>query len=550
MPTPDEQKQILDDLHTLAMQDVTDLWQDASMLNIDSPAFRGVMTSGVPELLDPYAASAGDLAATWYEDAAPELAYKANPAALAPTEQIAASTAWALQASGEAALMKIAGFSSRTIYDQARNTIVENADREPGAKWARYASADACAFCRMLASRAEVYSSKAAATSVVGRGREMSASDRAARARGESRGGRGRFLAGGSRTRGSRDLGTRYHDHCRCRAISVRPGQTYLPPDHAKDWDEQYAAAVRATSTGGAINLKAVLSKMDELDGGRAASRVPTKTKLLAGAEKATAAAAKVDAAPAALAARTPVAGVDAASVGRARKAQIEDAEFNLEYAIKESGRTREDLIGTANGGLTQFAEGKQVALNLREDAFDGFLADGRYKTQFETGTGTMFDPANRATYEQAWFGMDSPAPIYGYLRDPSGKRSGADAYGRIALVLKDDVRSGVTVSVGDSMGRMDYTVPGKLGSPGPFTGSPAKASGFGSADEWAAELNGRHYERQYVEAQIQREVRSSDVAEVVFRDEPSADLIRRLNEAGLPFSVVKLEKLSKRGGG
>lgn len=250
-PTPEEQKQILDDLHTLAMEDVNNLWQDASMADLSSPEFRGVITSGVPELIDPYAATAGDLATTWYEDAAPESAYRATPAALAPTQQMAASTSWALQASGEAALVKIAGFGSRTIYDQARNTIVENADREPGATWARYASADACAFCRMLASRAEVYASKAAATSVVGRK---------------------------GRPRGNQGLGDRYHDHCRCRAIAVRPGQTYLPPDYAKDWDKQYNAAVRETSDGGAINLRAVLAKMDELEDGGTVARSSTAT--------------------------------------------------------------------------------------------------------------------------------------------------------------------------------------------------------------------------------------------------------------------------------
>lgn len=239
--TPDEQRAILNDLNLLAVQDINQFWRDASMLQLDSTQFRTVITDGVPEIIDPYAASAGDLAATWYEDAAPDLAYRAIPAALAPVEQLAASTSWALYATGEAALTRMAGFTSRTIFDSARRTTVENAEAEPGATWARHASPGACSFCRMLATRADVYASKAAATTVIGRK---------------------------GRTRGTQSLGDRYHDHCRCTAVSVRPGQVYVPPDYAADWEKQYTAAVQATADGGPINVNAVLAKMDELEHG------------------------------------------------------------------------------------------------------------------------------------------------------------------------------------------------------------------------------------------------------------------------------------------
>lgn len=293
MPTPNEKREVLDDLATLAMQEVSDVWRDASLLDLSSPEFRSVITQAVPEIVDPYAATAGDLAAGWYDESAPELEFKASPAELPPPSKLATSTSWALQATGEAALIRMAGFTTKAIFDQERETVVQNAEAEPGATWARHAQPGACSFCRLLASRNEVYASKAAATSVVGRGKAMSESDRRARSRGETRGDRGRFLAGGTRTRGTQALGDRYHDHCRCTATEVRPGMTYIPPSYAQAWEKQYTDAVKATADGGPINLKAVLSKMDELDGGRAVSKtVPSKAALLAEAEKVKAAAA------------------------------------------------------------------------------------------------------------------------------------------------------------------------------------------------------------------------------------------------------------------
>ncbi|OZC52977.1 hypothetical protein CH289_11905 [Rhodococcus sp. RS1C4] len=104
----------------------------------------------------------------WCEDAAPSLSYLATPAELAPIEQLEASTSWSLRANGDAALTRMAGFTSRAIFGSARQTIGENAEKESGATWARHAQAGSCAFCRMLTTRAEVYASKESATTARG----------------------------------------------------------------------------------------------------------------------------------------------------------------------------------------------------------------------------------------------------------------------------------------------------------------------------------------------------------------------------------------------
>lgn len=275
-----ERREVLEDLNRLAVADIVDLWRDASGLDLSSPQFRQVMIDNVPELIVPSMATAADHAATWYEDSAPELSFTASPAALAPAEQLSASTAWALYSSGDAALSLMAGFTERAIFGAARDTITENVSRERGSTWARHASANACGFCRMLATRGAVYASEAAATSVVGRGQAMTPAERRARARGDVRGPRGRVMAGGVRSRGSRPLGERFHDNCRCMAVEVRPGHSYEPPPYVEQWEQDYRAATRETAkTGehGAIDPNAVAAHMDASERARRrAASAPT----------------------------------------------------------------------------------------------------------------------------------------------------------------------------------------------------------------------------------------------------------------------------------
>lgn len=83
--------------------------------------------------------------------------------------------------------------------------------------YARVASGSACAFCAMLASRGAVYLSRDAAGSVVGRD---------------------------GRPRGTRSLGSDYHDGCGC---SVEPvyDRNAAPPPGAERYDELWQEAKR-----------------------------------------------------------------------------------------------------------------------------------------------------------------------------------------------------------------------------------------------------------------------------------------------------------------
>lgn len=264
MLAPNERQQILTELHTIAMADLVRLWRSASDSDLDSLAFRALIEQAYPEIAEQYGAAAADLAADWYTESAPYLDYLPDTADLPPVEQLTSSAQWALGATGTDALDRLAGSLQRAIWNMSRDTILLNVDRERGARWARHASANACAFCRMLASRGAVYSSEAAAGTVTGRGQDMSLAERRARASGETRIS-GRFIAGGVRTRrdDGRKLGSKYHDHCHCVAIEVRPGQDYEPAPYVEQWEQQYIDATKATNVEGeATDLSAVLAHM------------------------------------------------------------------------------------------------------------------------------------------------------------------------------------------------------------------------------------------------------------------------------------------------
>lgn len=132
-------------------------------------------------------------------------------------------------------ISRLAGVSQRYVASAARNTLTHNASQE-GVRWARHAQADACTFCRMLATRGPDYLTRESA-SVVG---------------------------ASGRIRGSRKAGEAYHDDCSCEPVPVRAGDAYEPPDYVSDWIEQYYLAV--DQVGNAWNTNAILAHMRALE--------------------------------------------------------------------------------------------------------------------------------------------------------------------------------------------------------------------------------------------------------------------------------------------
>lgn len=198
-----ERQYLLNQVGRLAQNDLDRLWRQAEQLaDVD---FFAYMVEAFPDVVDPYHQAAGQLAATWFEDSLPASAYVARVAEPLPAVQIATSARWALGGDGAQALSRLGGTLQRAVFNGARDTTVLNA-KATNTRWARYASANACAFCRLLATRGADY-------------------------------------------RGADTAGTKVHDHCSCIPVEDRDN-SYQPPDYVDRWQAEYVAARDAAGSG------------------------------------------------------------------------------------------------------------------------------------------------------------------------------------------------------------------------------------------------------------------------------------------------------------
>ena len=158
-----------------------------------------------PATVDPYIAASSTLSAQWYDQLDPNAAFATEIAPPPAPTLLETSAGWALgQLDPLGALI---GSTERHIFKASRDTVALNAKRE-GVKYARYASANACPWCRVLATREAAYHSA--------------------------------------------DNAVKGHDNCHCIAVPVRRGDSYTPPDYVAAWTKEYQDARDAV--GGKLN--------------------------------------------------------------------------------------------------------------------------------------------------------------------------------------------------------------------------------------------------------------------------------------------------------
>lgn len=306
MPSPADAQalqQVLADSSALTIRDVVALWRKFS----GNSDFRAILEAALPEIVGQYAQAGAVATAQWYDELSPAVTgFHAQPVVNLPADRFTNTIGWALYAPGQSApLDRISGAVHRMVFDASRDTVRANlgaeygdGNAELGTRWARYASATACGFCRMLATRKAVYRSAESATQVVGRSTELTVSDRRMRAAGlattdqllarrdvyernTSRGSKGETKV--KTLRGKTSRGSRYHDNCRCVAVPVRPGTSYEPPDYVAQWEGDYQAA----RDDGASSPGEIAAAMDKAVGGRgsmllAAEGIPSTQPLSA----------------------------------------------------------------------------------------------------------------------------------------------------------------------------------------------------------------------------------------------------------------------------
>lgn len=146
-----------------------------------SPAdIRAALFAATPLIVGDYGDGAAALALDWYEElrdaAKPTKGFTPSPFAVVHEEELASSVAWATQAlydleqqrntiadelvaeATRRSLQLLEPVIQKDVASGFRDTVVNNATRDPAAAgWQRFARADGCKFCLMLAGRGAVY---------------------------------------------------------------------------------------------------------------------------------------------------------------------------------------------------------------------------------------------------------------------------------------------------------------------------------------------------------------------------------------------------------
>lgn len=285
-----ERRFILEQLGQQAQSDMIRLWDAAG--RFDDVDFFRYIAGTFPDIAIGYNQVAAEYAASWFEYDFPEIRADAVPAAAPVVDRLQKSAEWALGADGGKALDRLNGTMQRAIFDGDRQTTVANAEAN-GMRWIRQARPNACAFCRMLATRTDFNSTYRSAelnpetgeyeTRVSGRSVNLSVGDRRAIASGQMT--REEALARrdqmqltyqigakkgsprGRRPRGERKLGDKYHDFCYCTAKAIPVGADVMEvlyledPEYATQvdlWNTEYN---KARSNSGSGDPKKILSE-------------------------------------------------------------------------------------------------------------------------------------------------------------------------------------------------------------------------------------------------------------------------------------------------
>jgi len=228
---------------------------------------------------------------------------------------------------------------------------------------------------------------------------------------------------------------------------------------------------------------------------------------------------------------------------------------LNQEVNVKKYFAERAQRIGVKDlrqfkkdfsEGLRNVVEGKPIAVRINDEAaLQNLLADGRFRTSYEKGVtrakGMSAASGAREQAEEAIWGYATDLdpklrPIYGYI-SPNGITPAAEGellsyYGRIQIVLKDEVRARTSVSFADSLDQFDLIRPTPM--------SDISWESAGATLDLDRYKSAQFLDHSYIEAQVHGGVLTSDIAEVVFPETPSTNTQAALRRAGIPWRVLR----------
>lgn len=200
--------------------------QAADLAAIDPAVAAGLIRELASEVALEFGRANALLSAEWYEDLRPDGPFDAT--LLEPDiDKLQDDLSWAMrdlfaeEADAAAAASRASEVTDLAVSNAGRGTVIQNMRRDPLAvRYARHASATACAFCAMLATRQATYRSEESA-------------------------------------------GVDAHRKCHCIAVPVWPGQVVEEAPYVAAWRDAYYESRKAA--GG--DTKAILAEMRQRAG-------------------------------------------------------------------------------------------------------------------------------------------------------------------------------------------------------------------------------------------------------------------------------------------
>jgi hypothetical protein len=176
-----------------------------------------------------------------------------------------------------------------------------------------------------------------------------------------------------------------------------------------------------------------------------------------------------------------------------------------------------------------------QVRMRIPHEALPKVVADGRFKSQFETQTsGGFLDNDYRAKSEDFMFGYPEKMPprgrpLFGYIAGSADEGgAGIAQYGDIMIEFKPEVNSRATFSLVDSLhpGLARDIMPPPLSDPGIGAWDATRPDILKEGDSLAEISHG------YTEAQIHGGLSTDDIEEIVFSKDTEIEALKNAQGA------------------
>jgi len=211
---------------------------------------------------------------------------------------------------------------------------------------------------------------------------------------------------------------------------------------------------------------------------------------------------------------------------------------FNFKYRGYDDEKTAREINVKRARNLVDRGE---FGIRVPEEILGSILNDGRFKSQFETGSSRGYlNPSVRSDFEYDYMGVpqdieDRKRPIYGMLLDkrefpPLRGRH----YGPVVITLKrENLEDRTTITFGDSLDRRAYLLPSEVTDIKPY--SIERLLDSKNDDPYHDDIS-----YDYIELQYHGGVSVEDIKEITFRRKPDPFIIDQLESLGIPWSYIR----------